>query len=61
MASKSNSSQGRIKPVPVVPKGGREGTPKRRRTTMDSGMEAGSGSRRQDMMRGTSGRMDRRR
>jgi hypothetical protein len=61
MASKSSSRQRRVKPVPVAPKGGREGTPKRRRTTMDSGMEAGGGSRRQDMMRGTSGRIDRRR
>jgi hypothetical protein len=61
MASNPNP-QGRNarkgKPI-VAPKGGREGTTKRRRTTMDSGMEAGGGTRRQAMMRGTSGRMER--
>jgi len=46
----------------VAPTGGRAGTPKRPRTTMDGGMEARSGStRRQAPLSGTSGRMDRRR
>jgi hypothetical protein len=58
MASKPNDRQRRVKSVPA-PKGGREGTTKRRRTTMDSGMEAGGGTRRQAMMHGTSGRMER--